>query len=91
MSGLFFRKPRVVYRAYADGGGVLLDLDTSLYFAVNRIGGLIWELLGSGSSRSNLIEGVRAEFPDAPPELDDDVTVFLEELEQRGLITTEEG
>jgi hypothetical protein len=79
---------RVAFRAYADGsGGVLLDLETSLYFGVNAVGALIWELIGSGNEISRIIEEMEAKFDDPPADLANDVNDFIGELEQRHLVS----
>jgi hypothetical protein len=78
---------RVVYRAYGDGsGGVLLDLNSSLYFEVNRVGALIWQLIGDGLSTSEIVDRLHAETDATPNEVIDDVNGFLEALASRTLI-----
>jgi hypothetical protein len=85
------RGDRVAFRAYGDGsGGVLLDLDTSLYFGVNGVGALVWELIGSGNDVTSIIEEMRKRFENAPPDLSDDVHHFLSELGERHLIRMED-
>jgi hypothetical protein len=86
------RADRVAFRAYADGsGGVLLDLETSLYFGVNAVGALVWELIGSGNEVSRIVEEMETKFDDPPADLADDVDDFIGELEQRRLVTLNEA
>jgi hypothetical protein len=84
------RGERIAFRAYGDGsGGVLLDLDTSLYFGVNGVGALVWELIGSGNDVTSIINEMRGRFEQTPVDLSDDVLQFLNELEERHLIRIE--
>lgn len=80
------RENGIAYRAYGDGsGGVLLDLDTSLYFGVNAIGALVWDLIGSGTELSRIVGELEQRF-DSPPNLAEDVAEFIEELTARNLV-----
>ena len=69
-----------------DGTGVLLNLDTAGYHGLNRLGALIWTLLGSGMSFGQLVNEVRSRVQNEPPELQDDVAEFLDGLRQRDLV-----
>ncbi|HJQ96538.1 MAG TPA: PqqD family protein [Acidimicrobiia bacterium] len=81
------RGDRVAFRAYGDSsGGVLLDLETSLYFGVNAVGALVWELIGSGNEISRIVEEMHSKIDDPPKDLADDVDQFLTELEERRLV-----
>ncbi|HJQ94456.1 MAG TPA: PqqD family protein [Acidimicrobiia bacterium] len=81
------RGNRVAFRAYGDkSGGVLLDLDTSLYFGVNSVGALVWELIGSGNEIARIVDEMHSKIDDPPEDLADDVDQFLAELEERRLV-----
>jgi hypothetical protein len=81
------RSDRAVHRELADNaGGVILHLDSSAYYSLNSVGLMIWELLADGPTLAQLVERLRAQIPDAPPELEDDVREFLDELRQRELV-----
>jgi hypothetical protein len=84
------RSDRAVHRELADEvGGVILHLDSGAYYSVNSIGLLIWNLLEEGPTLPDLIDRLRLEIRDAPPELEDDIREFLDQLRQRELITME--
>lgn len=84
------RSDRAVHRELADdAGGVLLHLDTSAYYSVNSVGLLIWNLLEDEHTFPELVDHLRLQITDAPAELEDDVREFLDELQQRELITVE--
>lgn len=81
------RGERVAFRSYTDGsGGVLLQLDTSLYFALNHVGALVWELIGSGNDLDGIVREVSARFEDANENLKRDVTEFISAMVDRGLV-----
>jgi hypothetical protein len=68
-----------------------LDLETSLYFGVNSIGALVWELIGSGNEVSRIVKEMQTKFDDPPTDIADDVDNFISELEQRHLVTLNEA
>lgn len=79
-------RPRdgVVHREM-DGGGVLLDLRSGDYFGLNGTGTLLWRLLPG--TLAEIVDEVRAQRPDAPPGVAEDVRAFFDSLADRGLIT----
>jgi hypothetical protein len=84
---MIIRNPRVEYRKLADGGGaVLLNLDTAAYHGVNQTGSMIWETVGDGKPVGEVVPQVAALFEDAPPALDQEVTLFIEDLVERDLL-----
>lgn len=88
------RSDRAVFRELVDGTGVVLNLDTAGYHGVNRLGALIWTLLGAEVTFAQLLSEMRTRIRNAPPELEDDVAEFLEGLHKRQLVVVsppEEG
>jgi hypothetical protein len=87
---MIIRNPRVEYRKLADGGGaVLLNLDTASYHGLNQTGSVIWETVGDGKPLGEVVPQVAALFDDAPPELAQEVTMFIEGLVERDLLRVE--
>jgi len=82
----------LAYQELADGvGGVLLHLESGQYHGVNSVGALVWSLVGDRTTFGDLVDAVREQIDDAPPDLGDDVAAFLSDLQARNLITLEEG
>lgn len=84
--------PRVVYRELAEGSGaVLLNLDTTAYHSLNRMGQLIWEVIQPTVTVGELLARLEARLSDAPgeEELRRDVGGFLRELAERQLVIIE--
>jgi tRNA(Ile2) C34 agmatinyltransferase TiaS len=88
---LIRRNPQVVYRELGDGSAVLLNLESSQYHGLNRIGRLVWELLERPTPVGLLAERVRASVADAPAELERETAAFVESLLSRDLVLEEEG
>jgi hypothetical protein len=81
------QNPDVAYRALsADEGGVLLHLRSGQYHGVNDLGLVIWELIDGERTVGEIVDTVRAQAQDAPPQLEDDVIGFLDDMRQHELV-----
>ena len=81
------RSSRIVFRRLEAGaGGVLLHLDSGEYRHVNETGALIWNLLETSPTLDELLDGLRDVVANPPANLDEEVTRYLEGLEERGLV-----
>jgi Coenzyme PQQ synthesis protein D (PqqD) len=80
------RSDRAIFREVDDGTGLVLHLDTADYFGLNAVGRLVWEQIGDGTEWHSLLDQVRARIEVAPESLEDDVTEFVRQLHERGLI-----
>ena len=83
------RTDQAIYQEIQSAGGVLLHVETGAYHKVNKLGALIWDLLQTVPSRSELIAELRTRIIDAPDCLEDDVDEFLGALKDRDLIVME--
>jgi hypothetical protein len=66
---------------------VLVNLRTNRIFELNRTGARLWELLGEGSSESQIVEGLRAEFEVPQEDLEREVRTLIGSLLDEGLIS----
>jgi hypothetical protein len=80
------RSDRAVHRELADGAGVLLHLDSGAYYSLNEVALTIWRFLEEPIVFEDLMERLRTEIRDAPPDLETDVAEFLQQLRERDLI-----
>jgi len=80
---------RAEYRGL-DEGGVLTQLDTGQYHGLNSVGTLIWSLI-DGRTFAELVEAVRSEIVEPPPQLAEDISEFIGALLQRRLIDLSES
>lgn len=86
------RTQDVVYRDLAEGsGGVLLHLQTADYLRMNEVGARIWHAIDGVRDEAGVVAEVRAQLPDAPPRLEDDVRAFLATLRERRLVEDAAG
>lgn len=78
----------VVCGAVKDGA-VLFSAPEEVYYGLNRVGALVWDLLPQSGSLDELCRGVRESFPSVDLEtIRTDVTELLEDLERYGLVTS---
>lgn len=83
-------RPAVVWSALPDGA-VLFATDTEVYYSLNPVGTLIWQLLPRAGSLDELCRAVHAEYPDATlQQIRSDVMELLEDLEGSGLVESKQ-
>lgn len=69
-----------------DGETVLLDLDGSAYFSVNRSGTHLLGLLRTDHERDALVDALAGEFGIDPAEAARDTDAFLDALREQRLL-----
>lgn len=69
-----------------DGDAVLLDLESSRYFKLNRVGAHIWAELGSGATVGDLRRSVMESFEVDPDRCVRDLDNLLAALSASGLV-----
>jgi hypothetical protein len=80
------RNPDVVARDLADGGAVLLNLETGAYHGLNSTGLIAWNAVDQPRSVAEILDSVRQSLSAAPDSLDTDVRSFLESAVERDLL-----
>jgi hypothetical protein len=81
-------RPTIAWTKLPDGA-VLFSPESEVYYAMNHVGALIWELLEERAlDMDSLCLAVHERFPDeAIDQIRGDVAGLLKELEQNGLTT----
>jgi coenzyme PQQ biosynthesis protein PqqD len=79
------RSPRVVWRR-GDEGVVLLDPDDGRYYALDDVGGRIWELCDERRSVAEIGAELAREYDADAPVIEADALELLQELEREGLV-----
>jgi len=69
-----------------EGELVVLDLATSSYLALNRVGAFLWPALVEGASRDGLVAELVSNFVVDDEQAGRDVDEFLAELARRNLL-----
>lgn len=78
--------PAVLLRKGLDGEAVLVNLDTAASLAINQTGIFVWQLVDGQRTVDQIITAVHRQFPDAPPEVVNDVSVLMDILAEDGFI-----
>ncbi len=69
-----------------DGEVMMLDIPTERYFAMNKVGSVIWDFFDKPKTIVSLYETLVARYGIDEAIYDNDVTPFLDELVQKGLL-----
>lgn len=75
----------VVFREL-DSEAVLLNLETGIYFGLNKTGTRVWNLLGQHRSLQTVLETVTQEYQLPPSSLGNDILRFASQLCEKGLV-----
>ena len=75
----------VVSRA-VDEETVLLNLESGLYFGVDKVGQRIWQLVGDGKTLDRVVDTIVAEYEVEPAQAEGDVLEFAGTLLEKGLL-----
>jgi hypothetical protein len=65
---------------------VLLNLDTSDYFTLNEIGGIIWERLGEGATIEDIQDKICQEYEVTAAQANKDITTLIAKLRKANLL-----
>lgn len=77
--------PQAVLREEFDDWAVLFDPKTADAFGVNPIGVFIWKRLDGKKTMAEIVEELRKNCDELPPEVMDHVNNFIQSLVDRGL------
>jgi hypothetical protein len=79
------RNSRTAWRVY-DGEAVILLADDSTLNTLNPVGTVIWESANGATPVSALVSRICAEFDVDAAQAERDISVFIDKLQQRGLL-----
>ena len=77
--------PLIVLREEFDDWAILFDPDTGNAFGLNPVGVFIWKLLDGKHSIPDILARMQESVEDVPPEAQEDVEAWVQELIKRGL------
>ncbi|MFX3632365.1 MAG: lasso peptide biosynthesis PqqD family chaperone [Candidatus Pristimantibacillus sp.] len=77
----------------SDMGGdkVMMSVKDGKYFNLGQSGGRIWELLAEPTTCNQIVEQLCSEYEIEKSECQQQVSAFLEQLAEQGLILSSEG
>ena len=81
-----FANPLMVLREEFDDWAVLFDPDTGNAFGLNPVSVFIWKLLDGKHTETDIIGKLQKDCPDMPDNAQDEVTTFITELTDNGLV-----
>jgi hypothetical protein len=84
-NSVFGRRDRVIAQQ-VEGQSVLLDVDSGEYFALNEVGGLLWELCDGSHSVASMVDVICEQYDAESSVVLTDATELLENLSGAGLI-----
>jgi hypothetical protein len=88
LTALFSARSEVATASLPDGAA-LLDMRAGKYFALNRVGALVWSSLQEApASLENLTSHVSSAFKIEPEVCRQDITSFLNTMVKAGLVET---
>ena len=79
------RNSRTAWRVYDDEAVILLADDSTLN-TLNPVGTFIWQRADGATPLSTLVQRVCAEFEVDAPRAERDIELFIDKLQQRGLL-----
>ncbi|MGB9598110.1 MAG: SynChlorMet cassette protein ScmD [Candidatus Poribacteria bacterium] len=77
--------PSLILREEFDDWAVLFDPETGNAHGLNPIGVFVWKRLDGKHSIEDILKELKAECEDVPPEAQNDITEFVQELIKKGL------
>jgi hypothetical protein len=69
-----------------DGEAILINLTDGMYYSMDHVGGLVWELVETGPSLREIVDAVTAHYETTPDRADADVRRLIQELLGAGLV-----
>lgn len=85
------KNPDIVFRRVSEGA-VLLSTEDEVYFGLNEVGALIWELMEEVSTSEELLNALVARYPDVEAsQIEADLTGLLDELLKAGMLNKNEN
>ena len=78
--------PVVVLREEFDDWAILFNPDTAEAVGINPVGVALWKLMDGERSLKDFVEEVNNRFSDVPDSAIEEVSRFVDDLTQRGLV-----
>lgn len=82
--------PNVIHEII-DGEVVLINLETGSYYSIDSVGAVIWDYIGQGLSRSQIVEAIASGYKGEPADIDQGVQQLFAQLQAEQLIVPTEA
>lgn len=74
-----------------DGETVVMNIDSGHFFALEGTARSFWSALDRHDRRADIVADLAEQYGTAPAKVDTDLTSFIAELREAGLIIVEDG
>ena len=79
-----------VFAQEVDGEMVLLDMESENYFGLDEVGTSIWQAMQENADLSEVFKSLLGQYDVGEEVLENDLKVFVEKLQESGLVKVEE-
>jgi len=79
-----------VFAQEVDGEMVLLDMESENYFGLDEVGTSIWQAMQENADLNEVLKSLLAQYDVGEEMLEHDLVVFVEKLQESGLVKVEE-
>ncbi len=69
-----------------DGEAIMINLSNGIYYSMNNVGGLVWEMIEGRHSLEKIVEGVLSRYDGSAEQVRADVERVVAELVQENLV-----
>jgi len=73
-----------------DGEAIIINLANGIYYSMDKVGGLIWDMVQSGHSLEEIIQGVTERYDVAREKVESDVLELVGEMLRENLVAVSE-
>ena len=81
------RSPVTAWRVI-EGEAMILSLDTKAFRGLNAVGSRVWELIDGRNSVDEIVEAITREFDVTRERAATDISAFMQQLLDKGLVIT---
>jgi hypothetical protein len=74
-----------------DGEAIMINLANGIYYSMDKVGGLIWEMLEGGQSLEEMIATIIARYDVSLEQVKTDIEQLVDELLRENLVTVAEN
>ncbi len=78
-----------VFAQEVDGEMVLLDMNSENYFGLDEVGTSIWQSIQENTDLSEVFKSLLVQYDVVEEVLENDLKVFVEKLQENGLVRVE--
>jgi hypothetical protein len=89
--GTVVRAARSQVSTVLDGEAVLLELNRGVYFGLNKVGTVVWQLVQEPRTVASIRDAVCEEYGVSPDRCLSDVSGLLERMRDEGLVEVVDG